>query len=371
MNLVLDPLERQLQRAIRDAVGDGATPPAAWSALVELGAIRFGVPTSSGGFDLGQGAVALVCEELGRALLESPYLDMMLGADCLVAVGGEDGQKARLRAIADGDLAVAAADLASYSGGGSAVTVEERAGRWVAVGDAGPVANGGAPAVLLALALESGPALFLVPTGSRGVRVRPARLGARVELHDVVLDADDLLARGGAAERAFAYALERARVRQAAYLVGLAAGAVDEAVAYARTRRQFGRAIVEFQAVALRLASLLGLLDAARISVRHAAQLQDGKSDARLAATQALALATELALDATREAMHVHGAYGMTEAAPVSRFYRRAAVEAARGHPTAELWCEAGRWRTEAKREGGATGWTPRPRPIARSTGSS
>jgi alkylation response protein AidB-like acyl-CoA dehydrogenase len=164
-------------------------------------------------------------------------------------------------------------------------------------------------------------------------------------LHGVRLTPDDVVGGSEAGHGILGPAVARARVRHAAYLLGMAEGAFREAVAYTRARRQFGRPIAEFQSVEFRLASWLGHLQATRVKVRYAAQLQDANQTALRVATETLAMAAELALEVTRGAMHLHGAYGMTRAAPIQRFYRRAALEAVRGGVPDELWDEAGRLR--------------------------
>jgi alkylation response protein AidB-like acyl-CoA dehydrogenase len=181
------------------------------------------------------------------------------------------------------------------------------------------------------LALDPCPAFG---PGACRVRLDRARVGA---LHR--------LAAGAAGHALFAAVLDRARLRQAAYLCGMALGALEEAVRHASTRRQFGRRLVELQAVQLGLAELVASLDAARLRVRHTAWALDSGVTATLAAVESLAMAAELALDATRAAVHVHGARGMAAEWPVHRYYRWAIVEAnVLGSPR-RLWEEAGRAR--------------------------
>jgi alkylation response protein AidB-like acyl-CoA dehydrogenase len=148
-------------------------------------------------------------------------------------------------------------------------------------------------------------------------------------------------------------ALVRMRVRHAAYLVGLADAAFGLTLRYARERRQFGRPIAGFQAVSFRLAALVTRIVAARLLTQHAAWQGDRGLDIHAAAAKLLAAAGELARDVTAEGVQLHGAFGMTEAAEIQRYYRRAAVDAL-------LLGTPGRLRQEAVEQ-----WIDEPSPPA------
>jgi alkylation response protein AidB-like acyl-CoA dehydrogenase len=131
-------------------------------------------------------------------------------------------------------------------------------------------------------------------------------------------------------------------VRRAAWLLGLAAGCLEHTVHRARTREQFGRALVANQDVAFRLARLAVRLHACTALVTDlAGRFDDGAPDPALAAGT-LAEAGTLALDAGREAVHLHGAFGMTDGSPVRRHYLTAPVAIAGDAAPAALRAEAG-----------------------------
>jgi alkylation response protein AidB-like acyl-CoA dehydrogenase len=152
-------------------------------------------------------------------------------------------------------------------------------------------------------------------------------------------------------------ALTRARIRQAAYLVGLAAGAHALAIRRAGERQQFGRPIAAFQAAGFQLAADAVHIEAARLLTWHAAGLADAgpaaetgawppaDGDQHLAGAQALAQAADVATGVVRRSLHLHGTFGLTGAAPIQRYYRCVAVEAGRWGTPAALWREAGRRR--------------------------
>lgn len=184
-----------------------------------------------------------------------------------------------------------------------------------------------------ALVLGAGPARFasevdcLVLVGENGVGVvrrdhpgvslrRHEEIG-RGELYEVTVAPGAVTEWLDAAQ--WPQVLTGARVRQAAYLIGLAQAALDLAVEYAKQRKQFGKPIGKFQALAFRLSELAMRVDAARLLTRAAAD--------PLAAAQSLATAAELARTVTTAVMQVHGAVGLTQENDAQLFYRRAAVE--------------------------------------------
>ncbi|MFI9723634.1 acyl-CoA dehydrogenase family protein [Streptomyces sp. NPDC052396] len=133
----------------------------------------------------------------------------------------------------------------------------------------------------------------------------------------------------------------RERIRQAAYLLGLATGAHRLAVQRAAQRHQFGTALAQRQAIAFPLAAQYAHQEALCLLVHRAAWLDDRNEPAGPAAARALAYAAEQALEATAWAVHVHGAFALTRHAPVHRHRELAAVEAVRLGSPSMLWRES------------------------------
>ncbi|MEV8094407.1 acyl-CoA dehydrogenase family protein [Kitasatospora sp. NPDC085879] len=137
----------------------------------------------------------------------------------------------------------------------------------------------------------------------------------------------------------------RRRIRHAAHLVGLAAGATAEAVELSHRREQFGHPLAHWQGVALPLARHLTRIEAARLLVRRAAALADSAApEATLTrvAAEALATAAETALEAVRTAVHTAGVRGLIDTTPLHLHYRLARTEAVRLGTPAALWHQAG-----------------------------
>ena len=136
----------------------------------------------------------------------------------------------------------------------------------------------------------------------------------------------NLLGRRGDGFRQFLHILDGGRIGVAAMGVGLAQGALDEAIAYARERRAFGQPISKFQAIQMKVADISAELEAARLLTYKAAILKDRGEPFTLAAAQAKLKTGRLAVRASEEAVQIHGGYGYIEEYPVCRFYRDAKI---------------------------------------------
>ncbi len=175
---------------------------------------------------------------------------------------------------------------------------------------------------------------LIVPTGTPGYTVeapyrkmgwnasdtRPLAFdGARVP-------EENLLGPRGAGFRQFLQALDGGRIGVSAMGVGLAQGALDEALAYAKERRAFGQPISKFQAIQVKLADMSTEIEAARLLTYKCAVQKDRGESFGLAAAQAKLKTGRLAVRATEEAVQIHGGYGYIEEYPVCRFYRDAKI---------------------------------------------
>jgi alkylation response protein AidB-like acyl-CoA dehydrogenase len=136
----------------------------------------------------------------------------------------------------------------------------------------------------------------------------------------------NLLGPRGAGFKQFLQVLDIGRIGVAAMGVGLAQGALDEALAYAKQRHAFGQPISRFQAIQAKLADLSAEIEAARLLTYKAAWLKDQGKSFSLTAAQAKLKTGRLAVRATEEAVQIHGGYGFIEEYPVCRFYRDAKI---------------------------------------------
>ena len=143
---------------------------------------------------------------------------------------------------------------------------------------------------------------------------------------DCRVPAGNLLGPRGAGFKQFLHVLDIGRIGVAAMGVGLAQGALDHALRYARERRAFGKPISKFQAISAKLADMATEIEAARLLVYKAAREKDAGRNFTLTAAQAKLKTGRLAVRASEEAVQIHGGYGFIEEYPVCRFYRDAKI---------------------------------------------
>ncbi len=136
----------------------------------------------------------------------------------------------------------------------------------------------------------------------------------------------NLLGPRGMGFKQFLHVLDIGRIGVAAMGVGLAQGALDQALAYAKERQAFGRPISKYQAIQGKLADMATEIEAGRLLVYKAARLKDHNESFSLTAAQAKLKTGRLAVRCAEEAVQIHGGYGYIEEYPVCRFYRDAKI---------------------------------------------
>ncbi len=147
-----------------------------------------------------------------------------------------------------------------------------------------------------------------------------------LSFNDCRVPAENLIGQRGSGLRQFLHVLDIGRIGVAAMGVGLAQGALDQALAYAKERRAFGQPISKFQSIQAKLASMSAEIEATRLLVHKAAFLKDQGRNFTLVAAQAKLKSGRLAVHAADEAVQIHGGYGCIEEYPVCRFYRDAKI---------------------------------------------
>ncbi|HEX5928997.1 MAG TPA: acyl-CoA dehydrogenase family protein [Solirubrobacterales bacterium] len=175
---------------------------------------------------------------------------------------------------------------------------------------------------------------IIVPTGTPGYEVGEAyrKMGWNasdtrpLSFEDCRVPEANLLGRRGDGFKNFLHILDGGRIGVAAMGVGLAQGALDEAIAYAKERQAFGKPISKFQSIQAKIADLSAQIEAARLLTWRAALEKDAGQSFTLTAAQAKLITGRLAVRATEEAVQIHGGYGFIEEYPVCRFYRDAKI---------------------------------------------
>src|SRR6266542_1808394 len=313
-NEQLNPSIRRLAERGHGALSDGggaslsetavSARELVWQTLAEVGALRLAVPSHAGGLGLGQGALATASELMGQALYQSPFFDTVTATELLLETGDQAAHGALLERVGNGQCRIA---LAAREDGAASPA----APALLAVSDDRRTVTARRRFVPFVAEVDY---LLLAGTTSEGVAL-------------ALVAGDGWLGAGGPVAQAYQAALTNARIRQAAYLVGLCQGALDLTVSHAKRRNQFSQPIARFQSVAFRLAALATRTEAVRHLTYLAAWEVDRGRDARLTATQSLMLAGDLAREASAEAVQLHGAFGMSDQADAQLFFRRAALD--------------------------------------------
>ena len=144
---------------------------------------------------------------------------------------------------------------------------------------------------------------------------------------DCRVPGENLVGARGQGFKQFLETLDGGRISVSAMGVGLAQGALDEALAYAKERQAFGQSISKFQAIQMKLADMATEIEAARLlTYKAAVEREQGRPTSGITAAQAKLKTGRLAVRAAEEAVQIHGGYGYIEEYPVCRFYRDAKI---------------------------------------------
>lgn len=328
MTLELTVEQSDLQRSLRSSLARTKPGQDVWAALLDMGLTEIAFPEEFGGAGFTSKDTAVVMTEIGRSLGAAPYFSsVVLAGLTLLHAGSHAGRSAYLPAIADGSTR--AALVAAYPFHESSVTADPATDDTVLLNGTQDTVVDGADADLL-LVVAAGPdglELAVIDANDAGVtRTRretldPTRGLDRVEFDGASarrVSGDDVLAGLRTASAAAITAL-------AAEQVGAARACLEMSVEYAKTRKQFGRAIGSFQAIKHRLTDVLVAVELAEAAVLDAAGA-DGRSAAEFAVAAATArvLASKAAMFAAEESIQIHGGIGFTWEHPLHLYFRRA-----------------------------------------------
>lgn len=312
--------------------------------LAELGFLGIFIPTEYGGCGFGDLAAGVIMEEIARhcgatALMLDAH-NALSSAHLLRAANQQQKQK-YLPALARGDYLGAWA-LSEPGCGSDAAALTTTAtldgDAWVLNGAKQWITNGYYAGVYVIMARTTpeggtkGISAFIVERDTPGLIVGPKedKLGMRASdtvglmLENVRLPRENLC---GELNNGFLDAmkvLERGRITIAAMSVGLARGALEESLSYARQRTAFGKPIFEHQSIQFLLADMATQIDAARLLTRKAAILSDADKPSNIEASVAKLFASEIATQAGLNAIQIHGGNGYTKDVPVERYMRDA-----------------------------------------------
>jgi alkylation response protein AidB-like acyl-CoA dehydrogenase len=362
MHFELNDEQKEIKRAIREFCEKELTPELAlefdkkeefpmelYRKTAKLGFTSMRIPQEYGGQGYGMLGDCIVVEEMCRVdpgIGAALSLGNLMIPDILLRRGTEEQKKKYVPPLARGDMISAAAFSEPEHGSDITrmdTTALKSGNEWIVNGSKEFITNAPIADVFIILCQTTpdakpphrGQSLLLVEKGTPGLEatklkdkmgIRPCVTGS-LSLSDVKVPEINLV---GELNKGFYYALELfdgTRVTVAAQAVGMAQGALERALKYAKERKQFGSPIIQFQGVSFKLAEMATRIEAARLLTYKAAWLHDRKGEADpMATAMAKAYAGRVAMEVTDAAIQVYGGYGYLADYHVERFHRCAKI---------------------------------------------
>lgn len=317
-------------------------PMEALEKLAPLGLMGVVIPAAWGGAELGEVEYAIVLEELARvdgsvSLIVAAHNTLCAGH---INLAGTDEQKKKFLApLARGEK-IGCWSLTEPGSGSDASAARTNArldgDMWVINGTKCFATNGHYADVVVVMAVTEkgkgahGLSAFIVEKGTPGFRPgkKENKLGLRASdtaeliFDDCRVPRENCLGRPGEGFVDALKVLDKGRIGIGALAVGIAQGAYEAALHYARERKQFGKPIGAFQAIQFKLADMATEIDAGRLLTYRAAALADAGCPIKRESAMAKLYASEMAFRVTNEAIQIHGGYGYLKDYPVEKFFR-------------------------------------------------
>ncbi len=310
-----------------------------------LGVFGLIVPQAYGGQGLDYLSYVIAVEELARvdgSHAATVAAGVSLGVAPLLYFGSEEQKKKYLPRLAAGEglfaFGLTEPGAGSDSRGSKTKAVENADGSWTINGAKIFITNGDTPITdgIIVQAVSGGApeapefTCFILEKGAKGFSAKTMhkkmmwRASNTAELYftNVQVPASSILGARGAGSKQMLKTLDSGRLSIAAMGLGCAQGAYEAALAYAQQRRQFGKPLCRFQAVAFKLADMAVKIEHARIFLYRACWLRDTKQPFGTESAMAKLYCSEVAQEVANEAVQIHGGYGLMKEFDVERFYR-------------------------------------------------
>ena len=358
MNLELSEEQRLLQKSVREFAESevrplakeldetGHFPRELFRKAAELGLTGVAFPEAEGGAGFDHLAYTIVIEEISRCCASTGVIlsvQNSLFCDPIYRYGTEEQKKRFLLPFMRGEK-IGCYALTEPQAGSNAAALQTKAVKqgdtYVINGTKAWITNGGVADAAIAYVNtdpakgERGITAFVVEKGTPGFKVgkEEKKLGinatACCELifMDCAVPVANRVGNEGEGYKVALSTLDGGRIGIAAQATGIAQGAFEAALKWAKERMAFGHPIAQFQAIQFMLADMATEIDAARLLVRKAAWKQDSGGRFSQEAATAKLFASEMATRVTHKAIQIHGGYGYSREYPVERAYRDARV---------------------------------------------
>lgn len=344
--MVQDFATKELEPIAAEIDEESRFPAESVKKMAELGLTGIGLPEEYGGSGSGATALCLVTEEISRVCAAIGAILLAstgLVGEPIAEYGNEEQKKRFVTPIATGEK-LASFALTEAGAGSDPAALEVTATRhndgYLLNGTKTFITNGAEAGIILVFATvdkslrHKGIAAFVVEKDAPGFSVgkHEHKLGIRasstVELvfEDCFVPEENRLGNEGDGFKIGLRAIDASRVVVAAQALGIAQGAFDKALAYAKERQQFGQPIINFQAIQWMLADMATQIDAARLLTYRAAYLMDKGLPFIKEASMAKVFASEVAGFVTSKAIQIHGGYGYTKDYSLERYFRDAKI---------------------------------------------
>jgi len=334
--------EREIAPNVMKWDEEGEFPLAVVKELGKLGLLGVIFPSEYGGAGMGYVEYVTAIEELSRVdgsvgIIVAAHTSLC--TNHIFVAGDEEQKRKYVPKLASGEFIGAWGLTEPGSGsdaGGARCTAVRKGDNWIINGTKTFCTNGHYADVAVVIAVTDkaahthGLSAFLVDQGTKGFRPgkKENKLGLRASdtaeliFEDCVVPASHLLGKEGDGFIDAMRILDGGRISIAALSLGIAQGAFDAALKYSRQRKQFGKAISEFQAIQWKLADMATEIDAARLLTMRAAAMKDAGEKTTMESSMAKLFASETAVKCANEGVQIHGGYGFIKDYPAEKFYR-------------------------------------------------
>lgn len=310
--------------------------------LGKMGLMGVVIPTEYGGAGLGYVDYVVAVEELSRVDGSVGIIVAAHNSLCtnhIYIAGNEEQKRKYIPKLATGEFigAWGLTEPGSGSDAGSARMTAVRKGKnWVLNGTKTFITNGHYADVAVIIAVTDrttgthGLSAFIVEKDTKGFRPgkKENKLGLRASdtaeliFEDCVVPPESLVGKEGDGFIDAMRVLDGGRISIAALSLGIAQGAFEAALKYSKERKQFGRAISDFQAIQWKLADMATEIDAARLLTLRAASMKDSGMKTTQESSMAKLYASEVAVRCANEGVQIHGGYGFIKDYPAEKYYR-------------------------------------------------
>lgn len=345
-DMVRDFAENEVRPRLHSIEYEGKFPRDLVKKMAELGLLGLNVPEEYGGAGADNVAYSMAIEEISRV---SASLAITMSVNCSVCCfpiytfGNEEQKRKYLVPCAKGEMLGGFA-LTEPNAGSDATAQKTSAvrkgDRYIINGTKNWVTNGQEASILIMQAMTDpgagsrGISTFIVETKLPGVQIgrNEPKMGLdgsvtnQVIFEDVEVPVANRLGDEGIGFKIAMKSLDGGRIGVASQAIGIAQGAYEASVKYAKERTAFDQKLAEFQAIQFMLADMAMEIEAARLLTHQAAVLRDQGKNFTKAASMAKLYASEMANRVTYKAIQIHGGYGYSQEYPVERYYREARV---------------------------------------------